>query len=152
MRSGFFFAILVLVSAGCESRLATAPSTDVAALTGDVAVRPAPSSTFAASIQHHAALTDAGAVAVTAHLSCPSGNTVLEAFVMLSQRDSRIAGQGGFPGVVCDGTSRPYVALVHPVEGQFRPGAANASGYLLVCDAAGNCPSLNFSRRVVVRK
>ena len=152
MRSAaFVFMLLALTSAACESKPPTAPSNRTTGLVGDAAVRPEPPGPFAATIQHHAALTDAGGIEVTAHLSCPSGHDILEAFVILSQRKGRISGQGGFAGVVCDGTSRSYVAHVHAVAGQFRRGAANASGFMLVCDTAGNCPSLNFSRRVVVR-
>ena len=150
-RSASFLVALAITSAACESKPPTTPSYHAPGWVDHLAVRPQPPGTFAATIQHHAVLTDAGGVQLTAHLSCPSGHSILEAFVMLSQRDGRISGQGGFAGVVCDGTSRPYVALVNPVQGQFRRGAANASGYMLVCDTTRNCPSLNFSRRVVLR-
>jgi hypothetical protein len=152
MRSAaFLIPVLALMSAACESQPFTAPSNTVVATPGEAAARPGSSSTFSATIHHHAVLTDEGA-AVAANLACPSGYSVREAFVMLSQDGGRVAGQGGFAGVVCDGTSRAYVASLRPVEGAFRRGSANASGYMLVCDAAdADCRSLNFSRRVVLR-
>ena len=153
MRSAaFVIGVLAFASVACESKTATAPSNHSAVSIVGLAVRPQPPEPFSARIQHHAVLTDAGGVQVTAHLSCPAGHSVLEALVTLAQRDGQVWGQGGFASVACDGTSRGYTALVHPVEGQFRRGAANASGYILVCDTAGRCPSLNFSRRVVLKE
>ena len=142
--------VFALTAVACESQPVTAPSERTGPFADSAPVRPQPANPLSATLQHHAMLTDTTVVEVAAELSCPAGYSVIEALLTLAQRDSA-AGQGGFAGVVCDGTARRYVARIQPYQGQFRAGPANASGYLLVCDAASHCPSVNFSRKVVIK-
>ncbi len=73
---------------------------------------------------------------------------MLEAFLMISQDDQRVSGTRGIGSFLCDGHRHHRRVRVQPLEGNFSPGTANASAFLLIEDpASSTCVRSRTERR-----
>ncbi len=81
----------------------------------------------------HAQLTAEGTLLLDVRVKCAAEGEVLEAFVDVTQDDQTISGQGTISGIVCDGHWRKHAVTVQVFEGEFHPGRARASAFVLVC-------------------
>jgi hypothetical protein len=101
---------------------------------------------MSAIIGRFAELVDEDTMQVSVSVTCPSGTTVLESFVYVT--DSGSSSQFAVFTPICDDSPHTFLIAVAAAPGMtFRRGPAQASGYVLLDSGASSSPS----RRIVIR-
>jgi hypothetical protein len=99
-------------------------------------------------VREVARVTRDGELHIALRARCEPVGELLEAFVLVQQ--GSVSGMAGF-GPICDGRTRTYRLQVQPLDGEFEPGPAHVSAFVLLCDEAGACEQGQDSREVRVR-
>jgi hypothetical protein len=137
-----------------RSRKAATCATLLVILTVSVALTGAASAqgTVTVTIGSTARLVENGAaLLVPVEITCSvAGGEVLEAHLRVSQDDQAISGEAGISNVKCDGNRHRYMVRVSPLEGQFHPGDAFASAFVLVLTPEGSTVQGQASRTLTV--
>jgi hypothetical protein len=137
-----------------RSRKAATCATLLVILTVSVALTGAASAqgTVTVTIGSTARLVENGAaLLVPVEITCSvAGGEVLEAHLRVSQDDQAISGEAGISNVKCDGNRHRYMVRVSPLEGQFHPGDAFASAFVLLLTPEGSTVQGQASRTMTV--
>jgi hypothetical protein len=90
---------------------------------------------------------------LNAKVKCDPVGDVLEAFVTVEQQgEPGVFGEGFFGAIECDGKQHKTVVTVQGFDGGFVTGEANASAFILICDAQDNCVDGQSSRIIRIRE
>ena len=87
---------------------------------------------------------------MSAKVTCDPVGDVLEALVTVEQEG--VFGEGFFSAIECDGKQHKSLVRVQAFDGGFTRGEANASAFILICDAQDNCVDGQSSRIIRIRE